>query len=148
MRVINHIVLHCTAGSAQQRTSDILSYWKNKLGWNKYGYHWLIGEDGTPERLTPDEEISNGVKGYNSHAIHICYKGGWNGKDTRTDLQKKTMEGLVMNYKQQFPQAKILGHRDLSPDLNHDGIISSNEWVKLCPCFDAKAEYHNLNLLS
>lgn len=32
----------------------------------------------------------------------------------------------------------MVGHRDLSPDLNGDGVVRENEWVKACPCFDAK----------
>ena len=43
-----------------------------------------------------------------------------------------------------FPKAKIVGHRDLSPDLNGDGIIQPNEWTKLCPSFPAITEYKNL----
>jgi hypothetical protein len=30
----------------------------------------------------------------------------------------------------------VLGHRDFSPDLNGDGLITPNEWMKACPCFD------------
>ena len=145
MRRIDYIVLHCTAGTAQQKTSDIIAYWKQKLGWTKYGYHWLVNGDGTREHLTPDEQISNGVKGHNTNAIHLCYKGGWNGTDTRTLLQKQTLLQLVQEYKHKYPAAKIVGHRDLSPDLNGDGKITPNEWVKLCPCFDAGKEYEHLH---
>ena len=140
-RTITHIVLHCTAAGAQQKTSDIFSYWKTKLGWNKPGYHWLVSADGNAERLSADEEPTNGVKNHNAHAIHICYKGGWNGTDTRTPQQKQKLKELVSNYMVKYPAAKVVGHRDLSPDLNGDGKITPNEWVKLCPCFDAKAEY-------
>ena len=140
MRNIKYIVIHCTAGSAQQKTSDIISYWKNKLGWNKYGYHYLISADGSEENLTPIEQPSNGVKGYNESSIHVCYKGGWNGTDTRTDAQKATLKNRVAQLKKKFPSAQIVGHRDLSPDLNGDGKITPNEWVKLCPCFDVKSE--------
>lgn len=144
MRDIKYIICHCTAGKAQQKTSDIISYWKTKLGWRKYGYHWLIAEDGSAEHLTPDDEISNGVSGYNLNSINICYKGGWDGTDTRTDAQKKKMRELVTNYKVRFPKAKIVGHRDLSDDLNKDGKITPNEWVKICPCFNAQKEYANI----
>jgi len=37
-----------------------------------------------------------------------------------------------------------MGHRDTSPDLNKDGKISSSEYIKSCPCFDAIPEYKNL----
>jgi N-acetylmuramoyl-L-alanine amidase len=143
MRNITHLVVHCTAGSAQQKTSDIISYWKNKLGWNRYGYHYLISSDGWIENLTPIEKPSNGVKGHNENSIHICYKGGWNGTDTRTDAQKNSLKEVLKMLKEKFPNAKIVGHRDLSPDLNGDGKITPNEWVKLCPCFDC-SEYSNL----
>jgi N-acetylmuramoyl-L-alanine amidase len=143
MRNITHLVVHCTAGSAQQKTSDIISYWKNKLGWNRYGYLYLISSDGWIENLTPIEKPSNGVKGHNENSIHICYKGGWNGTDTRTDAQKNSLKEVLKMLKEKFPNAKIVGHRDLSPDLNGDGKITPNEWVKLCPCFDC-SEYSNL----
>jgi hypothetical protein len=32
----------------------------------------------------------------------------------------------------------VVGHRDLSPDLDNDGEISENERLKSCPCFDVK----------
>lgn len=141
MRNITHLVVHCTAGGAQQKTSDIFAYWKNKLGWNKYGYHYLISADGTVENITPIEQVSNGVKNHNANSIHVCYKGGWDGTDTRTPEQKAALLKTLQILKVKFPSAKIVGHRDLSPDLNGDGKITPNEWVKLCPCFDAVREY-------
>ncbi len=36
-----------------------------------------------------------------------------------------------------YPESRIVGHRDLSPDLNHNGEIEPEEWIKECPCFDA-----------
>jgi N-acetylmuramoyl-L-alanine amidase len=141
MRQIKYIVIHCTAGRAQQKTSDIIAYWRLKLGWKSFGYHWIVGEDGTKERLTEDYAPTNGVKGFNANSIHLCYKGGWDGTDTRTDAQKRSLLELVQHYIKLYPNAKVVGHRDLSPDLNGDGKITSNEWVKLCPCFNAIAEY-------
>jgi N-acetylmuramoyl-L-alanine amidase len=144
MREIKHIVLHCTAGSAQQKTSDIIAYWKQKLGWSKYGYHYLVSADGSVENLTPIEQISNGVHGHNQNSIHVCYKGGWDGTDTRTAAQKATLLRIVTTLKQRFPKANIVGHRDLSPDLNGDGKITPNEFVKKCPCFNAIEEYSSI----
>lgn len=138
MRKIDWIVLHCTAGSAQQKTEDIISYWKRTLGWSSYGYHWIINADGTCERLTEDYAPTNGVKGYNANSIHICYKGGWKGVDSRTNEQKEAMLNLVKKYMKLYPDAKVRGHRDFSPDLNKDGKITSNEWIKVCPCFDVQ----------
>lgn len=46
--------------------------------------------------------------------------------------------------KSMFPNAEILGHRDLSDDLDGDGIIQPDEWIKNCPRFDAKKEFSYL----
>lgn len=144
MRTINYIVIHCTAGKAQESIETLKDYFKRVLGWKNYGYHVVVNEDGTWDRLTDDEQIANGVKGHNHDSIHISWKGGDTLNDTRTNAQKKTLRELVVGYKKKYPAAKVLGHRDLSPDLNRDGKITPNEWVKICPCFDAGAEYANI----
>jgi N-acetylmuramoyl-L-alanine amidase len=144
MRVIKYLTVHCTAGSQDQKTQDIKHYWAKVLGWKSYGYHYLINKNGSIENLTDIKNPTNGVAGFNKHAIHICYKGGLKGEDTRTFEQKVALERILKTLKTQFPNAKIKGHRDFSPDKNGDGKITSNEWVKLCPCFDATEEYKHL----
>lgn len=144
MRKIKYIVIHCTAGSAQQKTENIIEYWRRKLGWKTVGYHKLINVDGTIETLQTDELPTNGVKGFNATSIHLCYKGGINGIDTRTIKQKESLLKLVKEYKKKYPTAYVLGHRDLSPDINKDGKITQNEWVKICPCFSAINEYSEI----
>ena len=37
----------------------------------------------------------------------------------------------------EYPGSRVVGHRDLSPDLNHNGEIEPEEWIEECPCFDA-----------
>jgi N-acetylmuramoyl-L-alanine amidase len=144
MREINFIVVHCTAGPQDQKTTDIKAYWANILGWKSYGYHYLIGKDGTVENLTDISKPTNGVKGWNANSIHVCYKGGQGGKDNRTTEQKAALVRILSMLKKQFPKAKICGHRDFSPDRNKDGKITPNEFIKLCPCFDATKEYFNI----
>lgn len=145
MRKITRIVIHCTAASGDQPAQNILDYWRKK-GWRSNGYHWLVSDNGIAVRLMSDEDVGNGVRGFNSKSIHICYKGGWNGKDTRTEEQKETLKVIINQYRKKWPQAEILGHRDLSPDLDNNGIVEPHEWLKLCPCFDAKTEYSILKL--
>jgi hypothetical protein len=142
-RRITHIVVHCTAASGDQPTQNILAYWRKK-GWVSNGYHWLVELSGKAVRLQGDQIPSNGVLSHNSTSINICYKGGWNEKDTRTEEQKGMLEVILQQYKNRYPTAKIVGHRDLSPDKNKNGIIESFEWVKLCPCFDATKEYAHI----
>ena len=40
-----------------------------------------------------------------------------------------------------YPGSRLVGHRDLSPDLNGNGEIEPEEWVKECPCFNAADDF-------
>ena len=136
MRNIKYIVLHCTATPQDTKIASIERFWKETLGWKNPGYHFIIEADGNVVQLLPIQQIANGVKGHNEHAIHISYIGGQNGQDNRTVQQEAAQIELVEKYKKAFPAAQVLGHRDLSPDLDGDGIIEPQEWTKECPSFD------------
>jgi N-acetyl-anhydromuramyl-L-alanine amidase AmpD len=144
MRQIIYIVIHCTGAPQNQTIAVIKSFWKNVKGWKNVGYHKIIEADGAVTELAKPETITNGVAGKNSKSYHICYIGGQKGIDNRTAKQKESLLAEIKNAKKAFPNAVVLGHRDLSPDLNNDGIIQSNEWTKLCPSFDAKTEYKSI----
>ena len=128
MRTIKYIAVHCTATSQDAKVESILAYWKRK-GWKNAGYHYLIDKHGEIHKLQPEEKISNGVRGYNSVTINVCYIGG-KYKDDRTDMQKAIMLGLLKDLKARYPDAIIQGHRDF-PNVK-----------KSCPRFNAKDEYN------
>lgn len=147
MRNIKYIAVHCTA-SHQSMTIEGLKQEFKRKGWANPGYHYVVSPDGKITQLFDEDKISNGVKGYNSVTINVAYIGGidTNGKpiDNRTDAQKASLRSLLKMLHKKYPTAVIQGHRDFSPDLNKDGKITSNEWMKACPCFNAKEEYSNL----
>lgn len=145
MRTIKYIAVHCTAGNQHEPIAQILSYFKNIRGWSVPGYHFVIEANGTVTNILPVDKVSNGVAGFNHEIINIAYLGGIdaNGKpvDNRTPQQKAAMLKLLKELKSQFKTAVIQGHRDFSPDTNHNGEVDKWEWIKVCPCFDAKKEY-------
>lgn len=147
MRQIERIFVHCTAGNQKATVEDLMREFKAK-GWKAPGYHVVVLANGTIHQLLPDSEISNGVQGYNSTAINVAYTGGidGNGKavDNRTEEQKKSLISLLKSLRERYPKAKIMGHRDISPDKNGNGIIDPWERIKECPCFDAITEYKDL----
>ena len=105
--------------------------------------------DGTDIQTKPYEFIGQHVAGANSETIGICYNGGLDktgkkGKDTRTIAQRSAIHKRLIALKEQFPELKIRGHRDYSPDLDGDGIIEPFEFMKECPCFDARKEYQHI----
>ena len=117
-------------------------------GWKQVGYTDIFRIDGTVERLVNNNEdtivdpweITNGASGYNSVSRHVVYAGGCDKnmkpKDTRTPAQKAAMAKYVREFHAAHPDVRIIGHRDLSPDLNGNGIIEPCEWMKACPSFE------------
>lgn len=155
-RRIDEIIVHCTATpEGQPRTVEQIRQQHKAQGWSDVGYHYIIYRDGTVH-LGRDVDISGAhVAGYNANSIGIAYVGGLENrpgvaysqlkaKDTRTEAQKASLMALLMDLRKFYPKAVIQGHRDFSPDRNHDGVISPDEWVKDCPSFDAKFAYRNL----
>jgi len=151
MRPVTHIVLHCTAGNQRQTPAEIIAYWKaaHPTWAGRPGYHQLITADGVAHRMAADEVVTYGVANHNQHSIHICYTGGIDAKgkaiDNRTPAQVAAMARLIRAYLAKYPGARVVGHRDFSPDLDGDGIIEPHEWVKMCPCFDAAKWWASVN---
>ena len=147
MRNIKNIFVHCTASQQTATVQQILKEFTQR-GWRIPGYHYIVDPKGMLTQLVAEDRISNGVKGYNAESINVAYIGGIDSKkkaiDNRTPEQKKTLLNILTRLKQKYPNAIIMGHRDISPDKNHNGIVDPWERIKECPCFDAKTEYENL----
>lgn len=136
--MIKHIVIHCTATLPSAKVESIQKFWRDVMGWKSPGYHYLIEPNGEVNHLQAEDKISNGVAGYNSHAINVSYIGGVDkdGKtpmDTRTKEQVYAMTTLLRTLKERYPDAEILGHKDF-PGVK-----------KACPSFDVKAWLKSIN---
>lgn len=137
-RKITLIVVHCTGTEEGKDVTvqAIRNYHVNHNGWRDIGYHYVIYRDGSLHEGR-DVNISGGhARGYNSNSIGIVYVGGCpkghlgQSKDTRTAAQKATLVRLLKDMRRMYPQARIVGHKDLNKTS--------------CPGFDAKTEYKDL----
>jgi N-acetylmuramoyl-L-alanine amidase len=140
---IEKVFVHCTATYTDWSKEKLLNFFKNSRRWDKPGYHYYVRFDGSidtlvhldDDALIQYDEIAYGAKGNNSKSIHIAYAGGIdiNGKakDTRTEMQKQTINLLVQNFKYKYPWVKIYGHREVT--------------AKSCPSFDSRKEFGTLN---
>ena len=149
MRRIDLIVVHCTASRVSCTvTPKALDNMHKDRGFIECGYHYYIRQDGALHAMRDVSKVGAHAEGFNGNSIGIAYEGGLlkdgTTADTRTPEQKRMLKLLLCQLKACYPHAKILGHRDLSPDLNFNGIIEPHEYIKQCPCFDAKKEYENL----
>ena len=145
-RAITDIVIHCTASRvSDDLTAEDIRRMHRRQGWSDIGYHYVVRLDGKVEAGRDVDIIGAHVSGHNAHSIGVVYVGGLNaaGKpaDTRNDLQKAALLSLLLDLRKLYPEARISGHRDFSPDLNGNGTVEPCEWIKACPCFDARREY-------
>tara|TARA_R110000868_G_scaffold157974_3_gene385626 strand:- start:994 stop:1440 length:447 start_codon:yes stop_codon:yes gene_type:complete len=147
MRQINLIVVHCSATpeGVDYKEADI-DKWHKARGWRGTGYHYVVDLDGTIEVGRPEAQIGAHSKGHNANSIGVCYIGGVDSrgksKDTRTLRQHLGLSTIISKLHNKYLNASVVGHRDLSLDIDGDGIVQKHEWTKDCPCFNVKDWYY------
>lgn len=136
MRIINEIIVHCSATKPKVDigVKEIKNWHVSENGWADIGYHYVIRLNGFIEKGRSVYRAGAHCYGHNRHSIGVCYVGGLdqNGeaKDTRTDAQKRALRNLLSELTMQY-HCPVHGHNDYSS--------------KACPCFDATKEYADLS---
>lgn len=155
-RVIHSIVIHCSAsangvslgrvGTPGRTSAEVIDDWHRarkfarsteaREYWNpqltSIGYHFVIDVDGARLGGRHVDELGAHVAGHNRNTLGICLIG----TDKFTRRQWQALRELVNELLALYPNVRICGHRELSPDRNGDGRITRNEWTKICPGFD------------
>ena len=165
---VKGIVLHCSAGFGD--IVAIQRFWRNDLGWRSKGYAAFVETNGTVWWLQSNtlvqgyattyndnaiNLVTNGVAGYNSNYVHLCFQGGVRrdgtrlvAADTFTAEQHKAMHEVikkVIDYVKPTKDFGVWGHFDFSRDKNGSGVIESWERIKECPSFPVMlSDYHRL----
>lgn len=150
MRRIELLVVHCSATRPKMDVGRAeINEWHAARGWGRIGYHYVIRRNGALETGREESEVGVHCKGHNSNSIGICMVGGVNdagkAEDNFTPSQFATLHAMLLDLRADYPDAEILGHRDLSPDKDGDGIVEKWEWVKDCPSFDVRAWWKGIN---
>jgi N-acetyl-anhydromuramyl-L-alanine amidase AmpD len=146
-RVVSLIVLHCAATpNGRHVTVYDVDTWHAARGFARraaaverfnpnlrhIGYHYLVDLLGQVYTGRAETEIGAHVSGSNANSLAVCMVG-----TSRFNRQQwAALAQLVAALRQRYPGARVVGHRDLSPDLNGDGIVQPQEWLKTCPGFD------------
>ena len=137
-RRIEFLVVHCSATRVNiPFTEEQLLECHLLRGFRGIGYHFYITKDGVLHETRPMSQIGAHALGFNLHSIGVCYEGGLDelGKpaDTRTPQQRETLRRVLSELKSLFPQARIMGHYQLSANIH-----------KACPCYNPMEEYKDL----
>jgi len=142
----NKIVVHCSATRGSQDIGvDEIRQWHLANGWSDVGYHIVIRRSGIVEYGRHLNVTGIHVRGHNSDSIGVCLVGGLKEDGSSdlpfggfTDEQIHSLSKVLSFLEMSYPDAEVLGHRDLSPDLDGDGEVERHEWLKDCPCFDVR----------
>ena len=135
-RRIDLIVVHSTAThEGQDFTVEQIRKTHKAKGYSDIGYHYVVYRDGSIHEGRNVNISGAHARGYNVHSIGVVYVGGCEkdstkAKDTRTAAQKRSLRELLGKLRQLYPNAKIVGHRNLN--------------ATACPSFDAKTEYKDI----
>lgn len=162
MRPISIAVIHCSAtpngdslfgvspGTPGIRTPvETIDAWHRARGFRRgygdrvrmnpnlesIGYHYVIYTNGVVATGRSPLEIGAHAKGHNVESLGICMIG----TDRYSRAQWETLAEVCRMLPKFFPDIRILGHRDLSPDADGDGTVEPAEWLKTCPGFDVGA---------
>ena len=134
---VRFLVVHCSATRSDRDypVEQLLRDHKAR-GFRTIGYHFYIRRSGCLSQHRQLLEVGAHAYGYNRCSISLCYEGGLDDKgqaaDTRTPAQKERLRELLLKLHRLFPNALVVGHRDLP------GARTA------CPCFDAAVAYREL----
>lgn len=138
LKSVKFLVIHCVANRCNRPFSveNLIACGKAKYG--QCSYHYYVRYDGSVIQLLPENVQGVHARGYNYCSLGIVYEGGLdengNPADTRTEAQKASLVALLRSLKEDYPAAKIVGHREL-PGVH-----------KACPCYYPSKEYADLQL--
>ena len=121
-----YVVVHHTAGPQMQ---DVDRIWDEHINadYNGIGYHRVIKGDGTIVQGRPDGVIGAHALGVNSCSVGISLEGNFQDGDTPTDAQIAALKWCLADYKAMYPDAQIIGHRDVA------GIADRSDYATACP---------------
>lgn len=128
---VTHIVVHCSATPPDRdiNAKDI-TRWHRERGFLTIGYHWVITRGGLVEPGRSMENPGAHAEGFNHCSIGVCLVGGVDQRNRPdnnfTPEQFDALEALLQTLTHKFPNAEVLGHRDLP------GV------AKACPSFDVR----------
>src|SRR6056300_1278342 len=120
---IKLLVVHCSDTDNNEDLSALdIHKMHLEFGWDGIGYHKVICRSGKIQNGRPEYWIGAHVKGKNEISLGVCLIG----RNKFTAKQYISLEKVLKNWKSLYPNAKIIGHRDVG------------DTHKTCPNFDVK----------
>jgi N-acetyl-anhydromuramyl-L-alanine amidase AmpD len=137
----DYIVIHSSATRASWDGGvDQIRKWHLERGFTDVGYHFVIRRDGAVEIGRPVGAVGAHCAGRNSCSVGICMIGGVMADGTTpeanfSDEQWFSLARLVTRMHTKYPQAGIMGHREMPRQTTQ------------CPSFDVSVWWNSIRRL-
>jgi N-acetyl-anhydromuramyl-L-alanine amidase AmpD len=154
-RAVTALVVHCSATPSGQALRGcapiVIDAWHRARGFRRgvnarrafnddllsIGYHFVVDLDGKVWSGRHVDEVGAHAVNHNAQSVGICLVGGAELDARYTQDQWDSLALLVRRLLPMVrPGAGVVGHRDLSPDANGNGVVDPGEWLKTCPGFN------------
>jgi hypothetical protein len=112
---IDLIVVHHSA-SHPETTVEEITKWHLERNFSTIGYHRVITNDGIIHKGRPDNVVPASVKDHNKGTLAVCLTGNFE-RDQPTQWQLISLQLQIQEWKMLFPNAKVVGHRQLAATL-------------------------------
>ena len=108
----DYLVIH--HAEAEHCTVEEVHRWHLQNGWSGIGYHFFVRKNGEIYRGRPLGKIGAHAHGYNNCSVGVCFEGAYHTADkVMPEKQMEAGRELLEYLREQYPQAKTVGHRDL-----------------------------------
>lgn len=143
---VRYLVVHCAATPADMDVGvKEIQRWHLERGFFAIGYHKVIRRNGKVEDGRPIDRPGAHAQGFNDLSLAVCLVGGCKRGEggalvtdnNFTPEQFEALAAVLRAWKQVYPNAQIVGHRDLP---------STHAKLKDCPSFSV-AEWLEANPL-
>lgn len=127
-----YLVVHCSFTKPRQQVNKAFIERVHRLKGRLWiGYHYVVDRKGNIETGRELDQVGGHAPGFDNQSIGICLAGGadqdGNRADNFTKDQRESLLQLIAVLHLKFPQAIVVGHRDL-PNANTE-----------CPSFDVQS---------
>ena len=123
-----YIALHHPANKSC--TAEDIHRWHLANGWAGIGYHFFITKEGLVYEGRPLNTIGAQIAGHNARGIGICVEGNYEVEQQIPEAQYKALLEVLDYLKEKYPDAELVGHRDIAASACPGRYFPLNDFKK------------------
>lgn len=123
-----YIALHHPAN--KNCTAEDIHRWHLANGWAGIGYHIFITKEGLIYEGRPLNTVGAQISGHNARGIGVCVEGNYDVEQQMPEAQYKAILEVLDYLKELYPDAELVGHRDIAASACPGRYFPLNDFKK------------------